>query len=444
MKFRSSRQRPDRQEVFSFVDRRARRDRWFRAVIALSTAALVAGIVVGSAELRSWLFIGVAHLKGLALIGLRADESSRPVTEEEWATRRARQVRRAEESLVKFLDVSPPSMRAFFEAAGMAPGSALNRWGRGDQVFMFSSQVFEEDARGRSYRLRPNTRSVWLRELKMTGGPHGLLLIPDRPEVRKLAVEAGGIVVEESVQNTNSWGLRGPEPNRDAQVRVLVLGDSFMQGMFIGDADAPPAQLERTLAQRWNRSVSVLNTGHVGYSPEQYYYTFLEYAARFRPHFLVISVCHNDFGDDQQVLSGKGDLYGEAAFWLNRIIERCRGVNIGFLLVPVPHQEHVEFTRSNGHYPGRLFDLLTIGPNLADSLLDDFINENLRLKRFEPAKVAGAQGSVLYNQSIKDGHFSALGSAVWADSVGERVALLCDPAKLGRQFFESLEYAPPQ
>ena len=41
--------------------------------------------------------------------------------------------------------------------------------------------------------------------------------------------------------------------------------------------------------------VSILNTGHLGYSPEQYYYSLVEYGDRFRPHFVVVSVFGNDF-----------------------------------------------------------------------------------------------------------------------------------------------------
>ena len=44
--------------------------------------------------------------------------------------------------------------------------------------------------------------------------------------------------------------------------------------------------------------VSILNTGHLGYSPEQYYYSLVEYADRFRPHFVVVSVFSNDFAGD--------------------------------------------------------------------------------------------------------------------------------------------------
>jgi len=427
----------ERQRVFSFVGRTERRDRQFRVVIVLSTAIVVVGIVLASAELRHWLSLGALHLRESLTMQVNAT-AARPVSKEEWAVKRSRRVDKAAQALETFLDESPPPIRELFDAAGMSPGSALYRWGRGDQVFMFSSLVFQTDEHGRSYRLKPNVRSVWLSQLTMQGGPHGLLLIPDRPEVRELAAKAGGVVVKNSVQHANSWGLRGPEPDLDANVRVMVLGDSFMQGMFIGDDVTPPAQLERFLAQQWKTSVSVLNTGHVGYSPEQYYHTFLEYAERFRPHFVVISVCHNDFGEDQEVLRGKGDMYGEAAFWLNQLIERFRGVNIAFLVVPVPHREQIEQSRTNGHYPGRLFDKVSISPKLAVSMVDDFINENLRLKRDELDKIAGMQDSVLYNSSINDGHFSTLGAALWSKTVGTRIALLIDPSNLPRQFFNAL------
>jgi hypothetical protein len=439
---RRSRNRSVKQGEFSFVGRPGRHDRQFRVAIVLATSAVVAGIVLGSFELRSRLWLGVVQLRDRLSRASGATASARPASEEEWAIKRSRKVDLAVRSLVSFLDDSPLETRKLFDVAGFAPGSALHRWGRGDQVFMFSSRVFEEDTQGRSYRFKPNTRSVWLSQLTMQGGPHGLLLIPDRPDVREQAAKAGGVVVKGSEQKTNSWGLRGPEPNLDAKVRVMVLGDSFMQGMFIGDDVTPSAQLERYLAQKWKTPVSVLNTGHVGYSPEQYYHTFLEYAGRFRPQIVVISVCHNDFGEDQEVLNGKGDMYGEAAYWLNRLIERFRGVNIAFLIVPVPHDEQIERTRTDGHYPGRLFDDVKIGPKLAISLVDDFINEDLRLKRDEPDAVAGTQSSILYNAAIQDGHFSALGAALWAKLVGTRIALMFDPSTPVRQFFDALPKPP--
>ena len=159
---------------------------------------------------------------------------------------------------------------------------------------MISPQVFEQDDHGRSYRFRPNTRSIWLRQITLRGGPFAMFQVPDTPAHRAAARAAGAIADERSVQNTNSWGLRGAEPNPSAPVRGIVLGDSFMQGMFNGDADTPPLLLEQFLQAAWKVPVSILNTGHIGYSPEQYYYSLLEYGDQFRPDFVVVSVCPND------------------------------------------------------------------------------------------------------------------------------------------------------
>src|SRR5262249_45946206 len=159
----------------------------------------------------------------------------------------------------------------------------------------------EPDDHGRSYRLRPNTQSVWAQQLgppaEETGGLI-LSLIPDTPEGRTAAIEAGGVIVPGSEQTTNSWGCRGPEPRcEDSVLRGLVLGDSFMQGYFIGDEQTPSMALQRALHNELGVPVSILNTGHLGYSPEQYYHTLLEYFPRFRPQFVVLSLFANDFGN---------------------------------------------------------------------------------------------------------------------------------------------------
>ena len=104
-------------------------------------------------------------------------------------------------------------------------------------------------------------------------------------------------VVPKSVQTTNSWGCRGPEPDTTAPVRVIVLGDSMMQGPLVGDSETPPARLQAHLSQALGSPVSVLNTGHMGYSVEQYDQTLRAFGDRFRPHYVVISICGNDFGD---------------------------------------------------------------------------------------------------------------------------------------------------
>ena len=94
-----------------------------------------------------------------------------------------------------------------------------------------------------------------------------------------------------------------------------MLGDSYMQGLFVGDHETPVECLKRDLSERLGAPVEILNTGHLGYSPEQYYYTLMQYGKRFPPRFVVVSLFANDFGDFQEVLEGKGD-WEEGGYWL--------------------------------------------------------------------------------------------------------------------------------
>ena len=124
----------------------------------------------------------------------------------------------------------------------------------------------------------------------------GFFLVPDTPDLAQLIEGTGASIQSHSVQTTNSWGLRGPEPDLTAPLRGLVLGDSNAQGMLLGDDETPVAYLARELEHRLDTRVALLNTGLIGYSPEQHYFTLLEYGDCFRPHFVLLTLCMNDFG----------------------------------------------------------------------------------------------------------------------------------------------------
>ena len=128
-------------------------------------------------------------------------------------------------------------------------------------------------------------------------------------------------------------------------MRGIVVGDSFMQGVFVGDDETPPERLRHHLEKCWNTSVSVLNLGHLGYSLDQYDLTFQEYSERFRPNFVVIGVCPNDFGDMGPVLKqGKGN-WDEAKLRLDAIHYRCRVLDAECVLVPVPWIDQMRASR---------------------------------------------------------------------------------------------------
>jgi hypothetical protein len=250
--------------------------------------------------------------------------------------------------------------------------------------------------------------------------------VPDGPGLTEAMRGTQAVAIQTSRQTTNSWGLRGPEPEPDAPLRGIVLGDSYMQGMLIGDDETPPECLRRYLAKERTTRVSILNTGVLGYSPEQYYHSLTAFAERFRPHFVVVSIFTNDFGDLHGVpTAGAGD-WEEGKYWLDKIADFCRVRDWPFLFVPVPYVPGMLGKRRMGHYPGGIMNVLDInGINFVDAD-DSFIDEHLDRLVAGLRQGKRPQGCLLFNDAIGDGHFSALGSEVWAGRVGARLTRLLD------------------
>jgi hypothetical protein len=414
------------QLYLPFQERRERlRRRFKQAIVAVTVVAAVAMVAASSA--------GRYHARLLALrardrvVRLVADvPRDRAEIDAEWALRRARGIRQTRENLSRFFDGTTEEMRELFRVAGMDPDHALIRYGRADPAFVISPQVFEPDDSGRSYHFRPNTRSVWLRQVTLRGGPFAMFQVLDTPAHRAAAARAGAIVDEGSVQNTNSWGVRGPEPDLSAKVRGIVLGDSFMQAMFNGDDDTPSLHLERYLEDAWKVPVSILNTGHIGYSPEQYFYTLKAYGDRFRPHFVVVSFCPNDFGEGFPVLRGEGDWYDEAGYWIDQIMVWCRSRQALCLMVVVPTHVQIEGSRRDGLYPGRISLLFRTDPPRYCYPIEEFLDENLKLRTQLKNQGEYRDRSLLYNREIDDDHLSPRGARLWARVVGRRLVGLLE------------------
>jgi hypothetical protein len=170
--------------------------------------------------------------------------------------------------------------------------------------------------------------------------------------------------------------------------------------------------------------VSVLNTGHLGYSPEQYYHTLVEYAGKFRPHFVIVAVFANDFGGTEDVMRrGKGD-WDEAAYWLDEIRQFCRTRQVLCFITAVPADIQLVLPRKDGFYPGLAANHCNVAPIHFYNPLDDFINEDIRLHVKAKAEGRDRPESLLFNTHIGDRHFSPQGSALWARIIGQRLVLL--------------------
>ncbi len=413
-----------RQRVFGFVERSRRLRRRFKFAILAATTLIVAGLLIGNPHGRD---LAARTRDASKRLARRAFGLPTPRAEIEAATRRGRSLavadvgRRYRED---FPNMDEP-IRRLFRYAGSDPDHGLLRWGNYDQTLLLPSTVFEADDSGRSYRLRPGVRSIWIRNVSPRNAPLTFLLVPDRPELAEIARGTDGAIVPGSVQTTNSWGLRGPEPDPSAPLRGIVLGDSFMQGLFIDDDHAPPELLRRRLEDQLGTKVSILNTGHLGYSPEQYYHTLIEYVDRFKPGFVVASLFANDFGGISQASRGEGD-WEEGRYWLGRISQFCRSRRLIPLFVPAPMERQLSGRRRAGFYPGMISNVLEHGSQSYLDPIEAFVERNMAM--MIEADRAGRRPSTspLYNGVIGDGHFSAIGADLWAEVVARRLTLLLE------------------
>jgi hypothetical protein len=434
-----------RQRVFAFMDRARRRDRVFKLSIAVFTLVLTALLLAASPSGRYLFFWLAARGKwvGLRAVGL---EPGRDDIDADWRRRRLFDIEQSHSSLATSFAEYGPDSQKLLRFAGLDPEHALVRWGNFDRTVLLPSTVFEPDDHGRSYRFKPNLRSIWVRNFSMKGPLKAYFQAPDLPELRALVKPTGASIVDGSTQTTNSWGLRGPEPNLSADWRGIVVGDSYMQGLFVGDLETPSECLKRYMKARLKAPVEILNTGHLGYSPEQYYYTLVEYARRFPPHFVVVSIFANDFGTLEDVLAGKGD-WEEGAYWLGRIREFCVSIGIRSLVVPAPWVNQLEGQQMAANYPGMATNFIEAAGIQYLDPIDQFADA-LLARSIESERAGRPLGpNPLFNGRFGDGHFSPLGCEVWADAVGRRVLSLIQYRQAAMESADrehrALQSAPP-
>jgi hypothetical protein len=410
------------QQSFRFRRRSEARIQAFKRSILLSTLVTAIALVASSPRGR---YLTVSLIESSRRLAERAlgDGPSRSEIEAGWARYRRQSIAEAEQSFRSGFDELDPAVRRLMKYAGNDPETGVLRWGNFDRILLLPSTIFEPDDHGRSYRLRPNTRAVWLRNITVGKIPVTFFLVPDGPGMHEAARGTRAALVAGSLQTTNSWGLRGPEPDVSAPLRGIILGDSFMQGLFIADDETPPERLRRDLEEHLGRRVSVLNTGHLGYSPEQEYFTLIEYAERFAPRFVVLSLFANDFGDVWAAAGGQA-AWRESGYWIGRITRYCDEHGLLLLTVPAPLESQLAARRQAGRYQGRITRLLATPSLHYFDPIEDFVNVNLKLIHEAADEGRRPATSPLFNGVISDGHFSAIGARVWAEAVSERLRLL--------------------
>ncbi len=106
----------------------------------------------------------------------------------------------------------------------------------------------------------------------------------------------------------NSLGLRDPERGHQAPadvVRLLALGDSFLEGYTVPLAQTLTQVLERRLAAEGCRA-EVINAGTTAYSTDQEYLFYRSEGKHYSPQVVVVFFYYNDVVyNDRQWYSGR-------------------------------------------------------------------------------------------------------------------------------------------
>ncbi len=95
----------------------------------------------------------------------------------------------------------------------------------------------------------------------------------------------------------NSLGVRGPEYDMEKKAgayRILVMGDSFAEGISVEFEDLFSEVVQDRLNERGDQQVEVINLGVAGYSTDQELLLFQTEGKRYQPDLTVLVVYDND------------------------------------------------------------------------------------------------------------------------------------------------------
>jgi lysophospholipase L1-like esterase len=132
-------------------------------------------------------------------------------------------------------------------------------------------------------------------------------LIPDQVVTHALPA-SGEFPAREVIYTVNAAGYRGelsPE-KRPGELCIAVVGDSFVFGSLVNDAETLPSQLEGLLAERLGADgVRVVNLGVPGYQIGQYLALLEQRVARLEPDLVVLNLYVNDAIPSAETYAGE-------------------------------------------------------------------------------------------------------------------------------------------
>ena len=98
-------------------------------------------------------------------------------------------------------------------------------------------------------------------------------------------------------ESLNSKGIRGPEyayDKRPGEYRVMMLGDSFVEGYSVEFEEVTSQVLQNLLTERGHPDCTVINGGTGGWSTDQEYLFFQNEAYKYHPDLTILMFHPND------------------------------------------------------------------------------------------------------------------------------------------------------
>jgi len=96
----------------------------------------------------------------------------------------------------------------------------------------------------------------------------------------------------------NSYGLRDEEPNSNAELKILVLGDSFTWGYGVEHNETYTELMQNQLTKQRKQSIDVINAGATSYSPALQYLYLKNRGKEFKPDIIIMNFDMSDVQDD--------------------------------------------------------------------------------------------------------------------------------------------------
>lgn len=97
----------------------------------------------------------------------------------------------------------------------------------------------------------------------------------------------------------NNYSLQKPLDT----FRILMLGDSFVEGFGVNIEDTYGKILEKSLNENSSKKIEVINAGVSGWSPLSEYLYLREYGMLYQPDLVVLNLNATDFFDDYDYYS---------------------------------------------------------------------------------------------------------------------------------------------